>query len=88
MAGGIANDDLDVTYRGLPSVDMSREVFSRQPHRLLAFRDTESGWADLGSPKRVLDTLALNGIEPGWLSAFSSHNGALQLRDEQPAVSQ
>jgi mannose-1-phosphate guanylyltransferase len=63
--------DFDVAYRRLPQVDISREVFSLQPGRLLAYRDTQSGWADLGSPQRVLDTLARNRLEPDWLNHLS-----------------
>lgn len=71
-----ATGDLDFTYCGLPSVDISREVFSPQPNRLLVFRDTESGWADLGTPRRVFDVLARNEIVPEWLGQFGPHNGA------------
>jgi mannose-1-phosphate guanylyltransferase len=62
----LAGDELEAAYRPLPAVDLSRQVLARQPHRLLAVRDTTSGWADLGSPCRVTDTLARNNIQPAW----------------------
>jgi len=34
----------------------------------LVLRDRTSGWADLGSPARVVDTLSRNGIQPEWAS--------------------
>jgi mannose-1-phosphate guanylyltransferase len=72
----LADGDLDRAYELLPAVDFSRDVLTPQPHRLLVLRDATSGWADLGSPARVLDTLTRNGIQPEWLregDAFSSH---------------
>ena len=76
-----ATGGLDVSYRGLPSVDISREVFSPQPNRLLVFRDTESGWADLGTPRRVFDVLARDEIVPEWLGQFGPHNGTFKHGD-------
>ena len=57
---------LNVAYSSLDTVDFSRDVLANLPHRLLVLRDRTSGWADLGSPARVLDTLSRNGIQPGW----------------------
>jgi hypothetical protein len=34
---------------------------------LLTVRDTASGWADLGSPARVMVILARNNIQAPWL---------------------
>jgi mannose-1-phosphate guanylyltransferase len=68
IAGGVAHDDLDARYRKIRPVDFSREVLAPLPHRLLVVRDTSSGWADLGNPRRVIDTLVRNRIEPPWLS--------------------
>jgi mannose-1-phosphate guanylyltransferase len=70
IAAGVAGDDLDRCYRDVRSVDFSREVLAPLPHRLLVVRDTSSGWADLGNPRRVIDTLARNRIEPPWLSGM------------------
>jgi mannose-1-phosphate guanylyltransferase len=62
----LAEIELEAAYQLIPSVDLSREVLALQPRRLLAVRDRTSGWADLGSPARVMDTLARNNIHPTW----------------------
>ena len=49
VASGATN--FDVAYCKLPSIDIGGEVFNKQPDRLLALRDTQSGWADLGGPQ-------------------------------------
>jgi mannose-1-phosphate guanylyltransferase len=66
ISRAIADKTLDVAYRLLDTLDFSREVLANLPHRLLVLRDRTSGWADLGSPARVLDTLSRNGIQPAW----------------------
>ncbi|PYT22582.1 MAG: hypothetical protein DMG57_34815 [Acidobacteria bacterium] len=63
----LADNELEAAYRLMPAVDFSGQVLAPQPHRLLAVRDTASGWADLGSPSRVMDILARNNIQPAWL---------------------
>jgi hypothetical protein len=67
LAAGVAHDNLDARYRVVRAADFSREVLTPLPHRLLVVHDTASGWADLGNPKRVIDTLVRNRIEPAWL---------------------
>ena len=62
----MADNTLDAAYAPLGTVDFSRAVLANLPHRLLVLRDRTSGWADLGSPARVLDTLSRNGIQPEW----------------------
>ena len=62
----ITDNTLRVAYALLDTVDFSRDVLANLPHRLLVLSDRTSGWADLGSPTRVLDTLSRNGIQPGW----------------------
>jgi mannose-1-phosphate guanylyltransferase len=64
----VAEDRLDVAYPLLDTLDFSRDVLVHLPHRLLVLRDRTSGWADLGSPARVVDTLSRNGIQPEWAS--------------------
>jgi mannose-1-phosphate guanylyltransferase len=56
----LAENQLEAAYRLMPAVDFSRQILAPQPHRLLAVRDRTSGWADLGSPTRVMDILARN----------------------------
>jgi mannose-1-phosphate guanylyltransferase len=77
----VTNGGFDATFQRLPSVDISREVFSPQPSRLLAFRDTESGWADLGTPRRVFDTLARSENKPEWLRYLSLRHGEFNLEN-------
>jgi mannose-1-phosphate guanylyltransferase len=63
----LAGNELEAAYRVMPAVDLSRQVFAPQPNRLLIVRDVTSGWADLGSPSRVMEILARNNIRPAWL---------------------
>ena len=67
LSKALAENELEAAYRVVPTVDFSRQVLAPQPHRLLAVPDTTSGWADLGSPTRVMDILARNKIQPTWL---------------------
>jgi hypothetical protein len=66
ISRAIADNTLDVAYPLLDTLDFSRDVLANLPHKLLVLRDQTSGWADLGSPARVLDTLSRNGIQPEW----------------------
>jgi len=68
ISQGLAKDGVDAAYRGVRAVDFSREVLAQQPDRLLVLRDSTSGWADLGDPSRVIDTLVRNRIHTEWLS--------------------
>lgn len=61
-----AEGGIDAAFQKLPAVDFSRAVLSRQSHRLLSVRDTDSGWTDLGSPARVYDVLTRNKLQPVW----------------------
>lgn len=66
ISRAMANDRFDTAYPALDTVDFSRDVLANLPHRLLVLRDRTSGWADLGSPARVHNTLSRNGIQPEW----------------------
>jgi mannose-1-phosphate guanylyltransferase len=68
----LADNDLAPTYARLPSVDFSRDILAHQAKRLLVLRDSGSGWADLGSPNRVLGLLARNVNQPAWLRQTES----------------
>jgi hypothetical protein len=57
---------LERAYQDIPAVDLSREVFAPQPHRLLAICEAKSGWTDLGSPARVLEILGRRNTHPTW----------------------
>jgi mannose-1-phosphate guanylyltransferase len=68
ISRAIAENTLDLAYPLLDTLDFSRDVLASLPHKLLVLRDRTSGWADLGSPVRVLETLSRNGIQPRWAS--------------------
>jgi mannose-1-phosphate guanylyltransferase len=67
IADALARDDLDNAYRDLDTIDFSKTVLSREPHRLLVMPDAASGWTDLGDPDRVIETFIQKQIEPDWL---------------------
>ena len=54
MSGAAA---LASTYRELPAVDFSRDLLEPQAGRLQVLRAPPCGWSDLGTPKRVIETL-------------------------------
>src|SRR6266852_8195357 len=82
----LADNDLEGAYQVMPDVDLAREVFAHQPHRLLIVRDVTIGWADLGSPSRVMEVLARNNIHPAWLRGeykLLPHTDSYQYRASQ-----
>jgi mannose-1-phosphate guanylyltransferase len=88
LAAGVTHDSLDARYRAVHPVDFSREVLVPLPHRMLVVHDTASGWADLGNPRRVIDTLVRNHIEPRWLSEMPIARRAEYLANgDAPALS-
>ena len=68
VSHALAVGDLQAAYRGVATVDFSREVLGQRPDRLLVIRDAASGWADLGNSARVIDTLVRNRVETDWLN--------------------
>jgi mannose-1-phosphate guanylyltransferase len=56
----------DSLYKNLRPVDFSRDVLSVQARRLVVSRMGETGWSDLGQPKRVLAAIRSAGLEPWW----------------------
>jgi mannose-1-phosphate guanylyltransferase len=68
----LAAKDLARAYARLRSIDFSRDILAHQTKRLLVLRDSGSGWADLGSPSRVLGLLAKNVNQPAWFRQTSS----------------
>jgi hypothetical protein len=50
LSRAMAENTLNVAYASLDTLDFSRDVLAKLPHRLLVLRDRTSGWADLGSP--------------------------------------
>jgi mannose-1-phosphate guanylyltransferase len=63
----LEENQLEAAYRRMPAVDLSSHVLALHPDRLLAVPDMTSGWVDLGSPARVMNTLARDNIRPAWL---------------------
>ena len=74
LSRAIVDNTLEVEYDSLATVDFSRDVLAHVPHRLLVLHDRVSGWVDLGSPARVLDTLSRNAIQPQWAVRESASN--------------
>jgi mannose-1-phosphate guanylyltransferase len=77
LTRALAAKDLGPSYAELPSVDFSRDILANQAKRLLVVRDSGSGWADLGSPDRVLGILAKNLNQPAW---FRREHSAVPYR--------
>jgi mannose-1-phosphate guanylyltransferase len=67
LSKALSKNKLEVAYPLMPTVDLSRQVWTPQPHRLLAIPDSTSGWTDLGSPTRVMDILTRDKLQPAWL---------------------
>ena len=63
----ISDGNIEPAYERLPNVDFSRDILAHNVERLLVVKDSGSGWADLGSPARVLDVLARMDTQPAWL---------------------
>jgi mannose-1-phosphate guanylyltransferase len=70
LTAGMIDNDLESSYRSIPSIDFSGDVLASRPEHLLVIRDAVSGWTDLGSPKRVFYTLRRERIMPAWLESM------------------
>jgi hypothetical protein len=68
IAHAVAQSDLGSVYGEIDSIDFSKDVLSHQPRSLLVMADAASGWADLGHPERVINTLDRHRVQPAWLS--------------------
>lgn len=64
-APDLAYED-DLEERSAATVDFCRDVLARVPEKLLVVRDADSGWTDLGSPRRVSEVLTSQGVAPIW----------------------
>jgi mannose-1-phosphate guanylyltransferase len=71
VSAALQQGDLDQAYEGIRAVDFSREVLPPRADRLLVLRDAASGWADLGNPTRLIDTLVRNHVKADWLNPVS-----------------
>jgi mannose-1-phosphate guanylyltransferase len=59
----VDSGDLTPGYTDLEALDFSRAVLAAQSRRSLVLCDGESGWTDVGTPERVVETLIRNGLE-------------------------
>jgi mannose-1-phosphate guanylyltransferase len=82
LTRALADKDLAAAYARLPSFDFSRDILVPQARRLLVLRDSGSGWADLGSPDRVLGLLAKDLNQPAWFREAHSLPPQLQRSGE------
>src|SRR6267142_2726692 len=67
ISTALTKGDPDAAYRDMGSIDFSKHVLSQDQRPLLVIQDEVSGWADLGNPVRVIETLIRNLIVPAWL---------------------
>jgi len=67
ISKALTKGDLDAAYRYMGSIDVSKHVLSQDQRQLLVIQDEVSGWAVLGNPVRVIETLMRNRILPSWL---------------------
>ena len=88
LSAGFSDNDLDSSYRAIQNIDFSRDVLTCSPERLLVIRDAASGWTDLGTPDRVVNTVARARIAPPWLESIRSDQraSARQVRFERPKL--
>jgi mannose-1-phosphate guanylyltransferase len=73
-------------YRELPAVDFSRDLLEPQASRLQVLRAPPCGWSDLGTPKRVIETLTQLQAEVGRV-CVPSRCAALSLADQYGRLS-
>jgi mannose-1-phosphate guanylyltransferase len=57
-------------YELAPRANFSRAVLEISPQTLAVMRLSAVGWRDLGTPRRVIETLDELGIRPDWLAAL------------------
>ena len=67
ISKALTKGDPDAAYRDMGAIDFSKHVLSQDQRQLLVIQDEVSGWADLGNPLRVIETLMRNRIVPSWL---------------------
>jgi mannose-1-phosphate guanylyltransferase len=74
ISDALAAGDLDTVYHEMDTIDFSKDVLSLDASNLLVVEDSTSGWADLGNPQRVIETLDRHQIEPDWLCEIRRTN--------------
>ena len=58
---------IDNLYERLEEINFSHRVLALRPERLAVLKVAGVRWNDLGEPKRVLASLAMAGVRPGWV---------------------
>ena len=53
-------------YQDLKEANFSHQVLASCPERLAVLEVTGVCWNDLGEPRRVMESLALEGLRPHW----------------------
>jgi len=56
-------------YELAPQANFSRAVLERLPRTLAVMRLSGVAWRDLGTPRRLMQTLNELGLRPDWLAA-------------------
>jgi len=77
---GIETDRVADLYEKLVSGDFSHQVLSVCTDRLAVLRMGDVGWSDLGTPARILATLARVGMTPYWQRARHNVDSAKEAR--------
>jgi len=67
ISKALTQGDPDAAFRDMEAIDFSKNVLNQDRRQLLVIQDEVSGWADLGNPVRVIETLIGNRIVPSWL---------------------
>jgi mannose-1-phosphate guanylyltransferase len=69
-------------YEQLPTVDFSHDLLEPQASRLQVLSVPSCGWNDLGTPKRVIETLRTLPTEPKRIDAPPLSSAILSLADQ------
>ncbi|HLZ99934.1 MAG TPA: sugar phosphate nucleotidyltransferase [Steroidobacteraceae bacterium] len=79
---GSDTPSLDEVYRQLAAADFSRDILEPQAQRLQVLGVPSCGWNDLGTPKRVIETLRTLPAEPRHVDAPPYSSAILSLADQ------
>jgi mannose-1-phosphate guanylyltransferase len=76
------SSSLESVYAGLEAVDFSRDLLEPQASLLRVLAVPQCGWNDLGTPKRVMETLDQLPAEAESVESRAFHGAALRLADQ------
>jgi mannose-1-phosphate guanylyltransferase len=65
MSPGMRDARLAQLYEQLPALDFSRDILQRSPELLRVVTVPACGWSDLGTPRRVVETVSRFRSEAG-----------------------